>query len=83
MNDNDYIELEQFFKDKDYKWKIGGIRRHPSASDIKQAVDRAVEMLQGEDYGQLEIGRLIVRREEDRFDLFVMAGEVVNLSNDN
>ena len=70
-------ELESYFLVKDYRWRIGNVLIHPTAEDIREAIDRAKTMLYDEpDETQLEVGRLIIKkRSQELYDVFVMIGE--------
>lgn len=67
-------ELESHFIVNNYQWKVDGELVTPSADDIRKVIDRCKEMLG--DGGQIEVARLIVRRErkEDPFDIYVHVG---------
>lgn len=69
-------ELESFFMLHDYRWRIDGTLRFPTADDIRMTIDRAIEELYDERVGtQLEVGRLIIKKTPKHFDIYVRIGE--------
>jgi hypothetical protein len=69
-------EIESLFIAKGYQWMIGGKRVFPTTEDIRSTIDRAVDELYDEPDGtQIEVGRLIIKKRDGHFDLFVMIGE--------
>lgn len=69
-------ELESIFIVHDYRWKIDGVLRYPTAEEIRQTIDKAVERLHNEDdEAQLEVGRLIIKKKQGHYDVYTMIGE--------
>jgi len=69
-------ELESLFLVKGYQWKIDGSKRFPTADEIRQAIEEAkLQLVDEEDYTQLEVGRLIIKKQQGNFDVYVMIGE--------
>lgn len=68
-------QLESEFILRGYQWKVDGELVTPSAEDIRKVIDRCKELLG--DGGQIEVARLIVRREDpnDPFDIYLHYGE--------
>lgn len=70
-------DLADTFKRHGWVWKIKG---HPDGiipteDDIEAALDEAARLLYNETVGtQLEIGRLIIKRKHDGFDVYIYAG---------
>jgi hypothetical protein len=71
-------ELETLFILHEYQWRIDGTLVQPTAADIQDALDRCTEALYDEEpETQVEVGRLIIKkRAANKFDVFVMIGEV-------
>ena len=70
-------ELESLFMVKGYHWKIGGNLIIPTAEDIRRTIDSAIEELYDEaDETQLQVGRLIIKKQNGSFDVYVMVGEI-------
>lgn len=69
-------ELESLFLVKGYHWNIGGNLIIPNAEDIRVTIDRAKEELYDEPDGtQLQVGRLIIKKQDGHYDVYVMIGE--------
>lgn len=69
-------ELESLFLVKDYQWSIDGVLRYPTAEEIQETIDKAVERLHNEPSGtQVQVGRfLIVKKDEDEINIYAMIG---------
>lgn len=72
-----YDELAEFFKDNHYVWKFDNGKRTPTADDIQEVVDLAVQKLYDEPSGSiLEVGRLIIQKSDNKtYDIYVHFGE--------
>lgn len=71
-------QIEMLFKARGYKWRIGGELRFPTAEDIEKVLRTAkasIDMDGGTEV-QLEIGRLIVRKDAGHYDVYVYFGEL-------
>lgn len=71
-------QIEMLFKARGYKWRIGGEQRFPTSEDIEKVLRTAkasIDMDGGTEV-QLEIGRLIVRKEAGHYDVYVYFGEL-------
>lgn len=74
-----YESLAQHFNRNAWTWSIDGKDVIPDADTLQQAIDSAMSRLYTEPTGtQLSVGRLIVRKESDSFDIYVMTGEIPN-----
>ena len=72
-------ELESLFLVKDYQWKIDNTLRYPNAEEIKQTIDKAVAELYDENEGtQIEVGRLIIKKHQEGFSVYVLVGDITN-----
>lgn len=72
-------ELESFFLVHDYQWRIDGVLRYPTAEEIRQTIDRAVSELYDENEGtQIEVGRLIIKKHQEGFSVYVLTGDIPN-----
>lgn len=70
-------ELESFFLVHDYQWKIDGIRRYPTADEIRQTIDKAMSDMYSESEGtQIEVGRLIIKKHDSGYAVYVLTGEI-------
>lgn len=70
-------ELESFFLVHDYRWKIDGALRYPTADEIKRTIDKSVEELCDEEEGtQIEVGRLIIKKHDSGCAVYVLIGEI-------
>lgn len=75
-------ELESFFLVHDYQWRIDGVLRYPTADEIRQTIDRAVTNMYDEPEGtQIEVGRLIVKKHDSGFGVYVLVGEINDKDN--
>jgi hypothetical protein len=69
-------ELESLFLVKGYHWNIGGNLIIPNADDIRMLIDKAKAELSDEpDNTQLQVGRLIIKKQNGHYDVYVMIGE--------
>lgn len=65
-------DLEQEFLTRDYRWNGPDGKVIPDAETIQRMLDRLSTAMYtgktatGEDVGQVEIGRLLVRRDDDK-----------------
>lgn len=72
------MDLEDYFHHRGWTWSLknkGHVQ--PKEEDFKAALDHAVAMLYAEgDAGgnTLQVGRLIIIRQGDTFDVYVLAG---------
>lgn len=70
-------ELSQLFIRRGWTWTISDQQVIPTAYTIKKVLDSAAEALYDEPVGtQMEVGRLIVRKETNTCDVYVMFGEL-------
>lgn len=69
-------ELAEVFKKNVWTWKLkGGREVVPDEYEIEAALDEAARMLYNEPVGtQLEVGRLIVKKETRGHDVYVYVG---------
>lgn len=72
-------KIYQAFERYGYQWKIDGTLKSPNEIDIRETIDKAKELLYDEEIGhghtpQLEIGRLIVQKNYDHFDIYMLIG---------
>ncbi len=71
-------EIATFMLIHDRKWKVGGELENPSPEDIKITLDRAKEVLYGEDMqdgATLFVGGMIVKRDGKHLDVYLHLGE--------
>lgn len=70
-------EIKAIFDQHKYTWRISGELQSPTATDIRQTIDRAKVLLQDDDTPQatLEVGRLIIKKTPHYFDIYVHVGE--------
>jgi hypothetical protein len=69
-------DLAKTFYDNGWTWKLKG-ERHvvPDEYDIEAALDEAARMLYNEPVGtQLEVGRLIIKKQTRGHDVYVFVG---------
>lgn len=73
-----FRSLARMFVRRGYKWNFkDGTRRIPTEKEINGAVMDAVDRLMDEpNLAQLEVGRLIVQKHDQRYDVYVHVGEV-------
>jgi hypothetical protein len=69
-------EIAEVFKKHGWTWNLkGGKTLVPEPHDIEAALDESARLLYNEKPGdQLEVGRLIVQRKHNGFDVYVYAG---------
>ena len=70
-------DLAKVFEENGWTWNlVGGQSTVPDALDIEAALDEAARLLYNEEVGtQLEVGRLIIKRLHNGFDVYVYAGK--------
>lgn len=78
MNEELFNTLEKYFLLKDYKWKFDYGLANPDQSDIKAVVEKSIQILTDDDSvnAQIEIGRLIIKKEDTKFDVYVYMGTI-------
>lgn len=78
MNHELQNDLAALFNKYGYQWRINDELQTPSATDIRQTLDKAKTMLYAESnessVPQLEVGRLIIQRNKDFFDIYLLIG---------
>lgn len=69
-------ELSDFFEKRGWTWNLkGGRVVTPSAQDIEAALDEAARLLYNEPVGtQLEVGRLIIKKQPRGHDVYIFVG---------
>lgn len=72
-------ELAEIFERNGWTWNLkGGKTTIPNPDDIEAALDEAARLLYNEPVGtQLEVGRLIIKRLHNGFDVYVYVGPYV------
>lgn len=71
-------EIATFMLINDMQWKIGGQLQNPSPEDVRQSLDRAKEILYGEDMNNgaaLFVGGMIVKRDGKHLDIYLHIGD--------
>jgi hypothetical protein len=80
MNDNinEIAEsLADVFERNEWTWTVDGKPVVPGQKLITKALDTAVKALYDEpDSTQIEIGRMIIRKQLKTFDVYIYAGEI-------
>ncbi len=70
-------DLAMYFLVHDYKWKLDIGLVNPDEDDIRKTIEKATQMLEDkEDHSQLEVGRLIFKKNAGVIDIFVYAGTI-------
>ena len=71
-------DIATFMDASGYRWKIDGDLKTPTPDDIRNTLDRAVEVLyDNEPNDQLEVGRLIIKkRDNELYDVFILVGTI-------
>jgi hypothetical protein len=69
-------ELHAVFAKNEWTWNLKGNRKViPTAQDIEAALDEAARLLYNEPVGtQLEVGRLIIRKQPRGHDVYIFVG---------
>lgn len=71
-------ELGSVFRRHAYTWLADGEQYAPSLKDIRGVIEKAKELLLKENdeqsTPQLEIGRLIIQKNDEYFDIYVLIG---------
>ncbi len=73
----DYAALSDTFVLNDWKWKDKeGNYFIPTVNDVELAIEKMVETLNtsGENEVQLTMGRMIMQKKDDHFDLYLYSG---------
>lgn len=80
----EYIDLEELFEKHGWTWSITGEGRIvPNSSDIESAIDEAARVLYDKEVGAiLEVGRLVIIKQANGLDVYVLAGEYNKENND-
>jgi hypothetical protein len=70
-------DIAEQFRKNQWTWNLkGGRTLVPEEEDIEAALDEAARLLYNEEVGaQLEVGRLIIRRLHNGFDVYVYVGQ--------
>lgn len=69
-------KLAEEFQKNDYKWAFSTGLKIPTAEDIDKTLDVMREhLLESEEDTQIELGRLIMRKREGHYDVFMYMGE--------
>ena len=71
-------QLSLLYAARGYTWKLDGKEQIPTAEDIQLVLETAKETLDKEPGSmvQLEVGRLVLRREAGHYDVYVYFGEL-------
>ena len=72
-----FDNLHLHFLVNDFRWKIDGELKIPTAEDIGAAVERAKELLDEIGGGTLTVGHLVIAKmnaDEDVYDIYVHQG---------
>lgn len=71
-------QLALLYKARNYEWSVSGEKHVPTDEDMDKMLDHIKARLdeQPGDAVQLEVGRLIVRREDGHLDVYVHFGEI-------
>jgi hypothetical protein len=72
-------EIANFMLIKDRTWKIGGELQAPSPKDVQAALDKAKEVLYGEDVSDgaaLFVGGMIIKRDGTHLDVYLHLGSI-------
>lgn len=73
MNQNEIADL---YRKHGYSWKFSDGQRIPNGEEIQKTIFAAIDALKDEDDNtQLEVGRLIVKKRGQFFDVFMMVAE--------
>lgn len=77
-------DLAHYFLVRDYKWKLDIGLVNPDENDICRAIEKAAKILEEhQDHSQLEVGRLIFKKNAGVVDIFVHAGTIGENSEDS
>jgi hypothetical protein len=70
-------DIAEIFAKHQWTWNLkGGRTTVPEIDDIEAALDEAARLLYNEEPGtELEVGRLIIKRLHNGFDVYVYAGK--------
>jgi hypothetical protein len=71
-------DISTFMLIRDMPWKIGEELEHPSPEDVRQTLDKAREILYGEDMNDgatLFVGGMIIKREAEHLDVYLHFGD--------
>lgn len=71
-------DLAEHFEKNEFTWKLKDGIVLPSETDMLDALDKAAEVLYAEPVGaQLEVGRLIIAKTHQGFDVYAYFGSYV------
>lgn len=69
--------ISDFFQESGFVWKFKDGTRVPSHDEITEVVLKAIEVLSGQpDKTQMEVGRLVIQRNDQFYDLYVHMAEI-------
>lgn len=72
-----YDDLATEFAVNDWRWAINGSFEIPGPDDIKRVVESSKEALKDAEIGStVTIGRLVIIKETDTYDVYIYRGEV-------
>ena len=67
--------LAQWFKERNWTWKLKKGERVPTVQDVLDALDEAARMLYTEQVGaELHVARLIIKKKHRGHDVYVYVG---------
>lgn len=70
-------KIADWFAENGWTWNLkGGRTVVPTDSDVERALDEAVKQLYNEPVGtQLQVGRLIIEKKNQGYDVYMYVGE--------
>jgi len=69
--------IQRIFKELDHKWLFKDGRRLPTEDEFKTTLDTTrAALVESEDQTQISVGRLIVKKDQGHYDVYVHVGEL-------
>lgn len=69
--------VQKFMQEKGYTWNFSTGAKTPTTDDIEKTLGKIVEALETEpDQAQVQIGRMIVKKDNGHLDVYVHIGEI-------
>lgn len=76
MTKLNYEELAEHFAIHNFKYKIGGEPRIPTADDLKNIVEESIEHLKSvDDFATLSVGRLRIEKAGELYGVYTFFGD--------
>lgn len=77
LSSEDLDHIYEFFLLRGMEWMVRGSRKIPTRDEIEFVINDCIYVVRGEPESvSVEIGSLLVKRTDDKIDIYVHAGEL-------